>query len=170
MTNNTATNDTAPNNTETDDVEPEEDVTLFKGASNNSYFEVYFNALPEPGVEGLECEKLTVDLRPERDVTLYVETYNPRASIPLIVTPGGMGEIGGFGGFARNVAAAAPDFRVIIWDRRNMGRSGINFGTEPLSIEEAEDLHVLIERLGVGPAAFYGMSSGARSNMVLAER
>ena len=170
MTNDTATNDTAPNNTETDDVEPEEDVTLFKGASNNSYFEVYFNALPEPGVDDLECEKLTVDLRPQRDVTLYVEIYNPKASIPLIVTPGGMGEIGGFGGFARNVAAAAPDFRVIIWDRRNMGRSGINFGTEPLSIEEAEDLHVLIERLGVGPAAFYGMSSGARSNMVLAER
>ena len=46
MTNDTATNDAAPNNTETDDVEPEEDVTLFKGASNNSYFAVYFNALP----------------------------------------------------------------------------------------------------------------------------
>lgn len=147
-----------------------EDVTLFKGASNNSYFAVYFNALPEPGVGELEVELLHVDLRPERDVTLYVEIYNPTATIPLIVTPGGMGEIEGFGGFARNVAAAAPDFKVIIWDRRNMGRSGINFGSEPLSIEEAEDLHVLIDRLGVGPAAFYGMSSGARSNMVLAER
>lgn len=154
-----------------EDVEQvEEDVTLFKGASNNSYFEVYFNALPQPGVDDLECEKLTIDLRPERDVSLYVEIYNPRASIPLIVTAGGMGEIDGFGGFARNVAAAAPDLRVIIWDRRNMGRSGINFGTEPLSIEEGEDLHVLIDRLGVGPAALYGMSSGARSNVVLAER
>lgn len=148
----------------------EEDVTLFKSASNNSYYAVYFNALPEPGVEALECERLNVDLRPERDVTLYVEIYNPKASIPLIVTPGGMGEIDGFGGFARNIAAAAPDLKVIIWDRRNMGRSGINFGTEPLSMEEAEDLHVLIERLRIGPAAFYGMSSGARSNMVLAER
>jgi len=150
--------------------EVEEDVTLFKGASNNSYFPVYFNALPEPGVDALECEKLTIDLRPERDVSLYVEIYNPSARIPLIVTPGGMGEIDGFGGFARNVAAAAPDLKVIIWDRRNMGRSGINFGSEPLSIEEAEDLHVLIERLGVGPAALYGMSSGARSNVVVAER
>ncbi len=150
--------------------EVEEDVTLFKGASNNTYYAVYFNALPEPGVDELECDKLTIDLRPERDVTLYAEIYNPNADIPLIVTPGGMGEIDGFGGFARNVAAAAPDLKVIIWDRRNMGRSSINFGTEPLSIEEAEDLHVLIDRLGVGPAAFYGMSSGARSNMVLAER
>jgi len=150
--------------------EAEEDVTLFKSASNNSYYPVYFNALPEPGVADLECEKLTVDLRPERDVSVYVEIYNPSASIPLIVTAGGMGEIDGFGGFARNIAAAAQDLKVIIWDRRNMGRSGINFGTEPLSIEEGEDLHVLIDRLGVAPAALYGMSSGARSNMVLAER
>jgi len=148
----------------------EEDATLFKSASNNSYYAVYFNAVPEPGADALESEKLTIDLRPERDVSVYVEIYNPTASIPLIVTPGGMGEIDGFGGFARNVAAAAPDLKVIIWDRRNMGRSGINFGSDPLSMEEAEDLHVLIERLGVAPAAFYGMSSGARSNMVLAER
>ena len=153
-----------------DHEEVEEDVTLFKGASNNSYFEVYFNALPEPGADELECEKLTIDLRPERDVSIYVEIYNPQATIPLIVTPGGMGEIDGFGSFARNVAAAAPDLKVIIWDRRNMGRSGINFGTDPLSIEEAEDLHVLIDRLQIAPAAFYGMSSGSRSNMVLAER
>lgn len=154
-----------------DDIdEAEEDVTLFKSASNNSYFPVYFNALAEPGVAELQCEKMTVDLRPERDVSLYVEIYNPNAKIPLIVTAGGMGEIDGFGGFARNVAAAAPDLKVIIWDRRNMGRSGVNFGSEPLSIEEGEDLHVLIDRLGVGPAALYGMSSGARSNVVLAER
>ena len=152
----------------TNDVE--EDVTLFKSASNNSYYPVYFNARPEPGADELECEKLTVDLRPERDVALYLEIYNPQASIPLIVTPGGMGEIDGIGGFARNVAAHAPDLKVIIWDRRNMGRSGINFGSEPLSMEEAEDLHILIDRLGVAPAALYGMSSGARSNMVLAER
>lgn len=150
--------------------EVEEDVTLFKSASNNSYYPVYFHAVPEPGVDELECEKLTIDLRPSRDVTVYLEIYNPQAHIPLIVTPGGMGEIDGFGGFARNVAAAAPDVKVIIWDRRNMGRSGINFGSDPLAMEEAEDLHVLIDRLGVAPAAFYGMSSGARSNLVLAER
>jgi len=161
---------TMTDNTTDVEEEVEEDVTLFKSASNNTYYPVYFNALPEPGVADLETEKLFVDLRPERDVTLYVEIYNPRAKIPLIVTAGGMGEIDGFGGFARNIAAAAPDLKVIIWDRRNMGRSGINFGTEALSIEEGEDLHVLIDRLGVAPAALYGMSSGARSNMVLAER
>ena len=162
--------DTIDNENNENKEEVEEDVTLFKSASNNSYYPVYFNALPEPGVAELECEKVTIDLRPERDVSLYCEIYNPSAKIPLIITPGGMGEIDGFGGFARNVAAAAPDLKVIIWDRRNMGRSSINFGSEPLSIEEGEDLHVLIDRLGVGPAALYGMSSGARSNVVLAER
>ncbi len=163
---------TEPNTSDAKEVgeEVEEDVTLFKSASNNSYYPVYFNALPEPGADELECDSLTVDLRPERDVTLYVEMYNPKASIPLVITPGGMGEIDGFGGFARNVAAAAPDLKVIIWDRRNMGRSGINFGSEPLSVEEGEDLHVLIDRLGLAPAALYGMSSGARSSLVLAER
>ena len=59
---------------------------------------------------------------------------------------------------------------MIIWDRRNMGRSEVSFGTEPLAIEEAEDLHVLIQRLEAGPATLYGMSSGARSNMILAAR
>ena len=37
-------------------------------------------------------------------------------------------------------------------------------------VEEGEDLHVLIERLDVAPVALYGMSSGGRSNMVLASR
>jgi len=147
-----------------------DDVTLFRGAADNSYFDVYFNALPREGAEAVECEMREVDLRPDREMTLHVEVYNPGGTIPLIVTPGGMGECDGFRGFARNVAAASSDLRVIIWDRRNLGRSEISFGTEPLPIEEAEDLHVLIHRLGLDAAAFYGMSSGSRSNMVLAAR
>ncbi|MGI9614022.1 MAG: alpha/beta fold hydrolase [Acidimicrobiales bacterium] len=153
-----------------DEDEEQEDATLFRGAAANSYFAVYFNALPSPGADAVECETLAVDLRPEREMTLHVEVYNPSGTIPLVVTPGGMGECDGFRGFARNVAAADSDLRVIIWDRRNMGRSEVSLGSDPLSIEEAEDLHVLVERLNVGPAAFYGMSSGARSNLVLAER
>ena len=37
-------------------------------------------------------------------------------------------------------------------------------------VEEGEDLHILIKRLGVAPVALYGMSSGARSNLILASR
>ena len=80
------------------------------------------------------------------------------------------GDTNGFGGFARNVAAAAPELKVIIYDRRNLGQSDVSFGSEPQMVEEGEDLHVLIERLGVAPTALYGMSSGARSNMILASR
>ncbi len=148
----------------------DDDVTLFRGAAENTYYALYFNAVPAPGAENVEMHTQAVDLRPERDVTLHVETFNPAGSIPLIVTPGGMGDCDGFRGFARNVAAAAPDLRVIIWDRRNLGRSEVSFGSEALPIEEAEDLHVLLQRLGVRPATLYGMSSGSRSNMVLASR
>lgn len=145
-------------------------VTLFRGAADNSYFELYFNALPSAGAESVQLETHEVDLRPDRDMTLHVEIFNPAGTIPLVVTPGGMGECDGFRGFARNVAAASSELKVIIWDRRNMGRSAVSFGTEPLAIEEAEDLHVLIQRLGVGSATLYGMSAGARSNMILAAR
>ena len=65
------------------------------------------------------------------------------------------------------MAAAAPELRVIIYDRRNLGRSQVTFGSEPQMVEEGEDLHVLIERLDVAPVALYGMSSGGRSNMIL---
>ena len=148
----------------------EMDVTLFRGAANNSYFPVYFQALPEAGAENVVMKSQSIDLRPERDVTLHVETYNPDGSIPLIITPGGNGDTTGFGGFARNVAAAAPDIKVIIYDRRNLGKSDVTFGSQPQMIEEGEDLHILIRRLEVGPAVLYGMSSGARSNLVLASR
>ncbi|MDG1234049.1 MAG: alpha/beta hydrolase, partial [Pseudomonadales bacterium] len=146
------------------------DVTLFRGAANNSWFEVYFNALPTADAENVEMQTHAIDLRPERDVTLHVEVYNPKGTIPLIVTPGGNGDTRGFGGFARNVAAAAPELRVIIYDRRNLGLSEVTFGNEPQMVEEGEDLHVLIERLGVAPVTLYGMSSGARSNLIVASR
>ena len=104
-------------------------------------------------------------------MTLNVEVYNPNGSIPFIVTPGGMGDIEGFGAFAKNLAAASSDLKVIIMDRRNLGRSEVSFANaEPMAGEEAEDLHVLLQRLDIDSAIFYGMSSGSRSNMVLAER
>ena len=146
------------------------DVTLFRGAGNNTWFEVYFNAVPTAGAENVEMQTRDIDLRPERDVTLHVEIYNPNATMPLIITPGGNGDTSGFGSFARNVAAAAPELKVIIYDRRNLGQSEVSFGNEPQMIEEGEDLHVLINRLDVAPVTLYGMSSGGRSNMILASR
>lgn len=147
------------------------DPTLFKGAANNIWIEVLFKATPAPGSHSVVVENLKVDLRPEREMTLNVEIYNPEGAIPLVVTPGGMGDIEGFGAFAKNLAAASSELKIIIMDRRNLGRSEVSFtNEEPLGAEEAEDLLVMLDRLGIESAIFYGMSSGSRSNMVLAER
>lgn len=56
------------------------DVTLFRGAANNTYFDVYWKALPVEGAETVEVEVRAVDLRLERDVTLHVEIYNPSST------------------------------------------------------------------------------------------
>ena len=103
------------------------DATLFKGAANNIWIEVLFRATPAPGADSVPTDNLRVDLRPDRDMTLNVEIYNPNGSIPLIVTPGGMGDIEGFGAFAKNLAAESSDLNVIIMDRRNLGRSEVSF-------------------------------------------
>ena len=101
-------------------------VTLFRGAADNSYFELYFNALPSPRAENVRLETHEVDLKPDREVTLHAEIFTPTGKVPLLVTPGGMGECDGFRGFARNGAAASSELRVIIWDRRNMGRPEVS--------------------------------------------
>jgi len=75
------------------DVQNDEiDVTLFRGAANNTYFPVYFRAQPESGADKVVMETREVDLRPERNVTLHVEIYNPDGTTPLVITPGGNGD------------------------------------------------------------------------------
>ena len=63
------------------------DVTLFRGAGNNTWFEVYFKADLVNGADKVEVETLDIDLRPKRDVTLHVKIFNPDAKLPLIITP-----------------------------------------------------------------------------------
>jgi hypothetical protein len=40
---------------------------------------------------------------------------------------------------------------VLLWDRRNMGASGIAFGSAPLPVEETLDLMALLTALNLGP-------------------
>ena len=92
------------------------------------------------------------------------------AQIPLIITYRGNGDTNGFGSFARKQAvAAAPDLKVIIYDRRNLGQQRFLFDPNSL-VEEGEDLHVLIDRPGVAPVTLYGMPSGGRSHLILSAR
>ena len=69
-----------------------DDVTLFQGAADNPYYALFFKAVPAPGSENVPMEVREVDLRPDREVRLHVEIFNPNGTYPMIVTPGGMGD------------------------------------------------------------------------------
>lgn len=45
------------------------DVTLFRGAADNPYFELYFNALPAAAAENISVQALRVDLHPITNVS-----------------------------------------------------------------------------------------------------
>jgi pimeloyl-ACP methyl ester carboxylesterase len=66
---------------------------------------------------------------------------------------------------------AAHGYRVLLHDRRNTGASDLQFDVD--NVEEAtwaEDLHALMEQLGVLPAFIGGSSSGARTAILFALR
>jgi pimeloyl-ACP methyl ester carboxylesterase len=63
---------------------------------------------------------------------------------------------------------AEAGFRVLIYDRRNTGASGIAIEGRNESLEQARDLLALLEALGTGPAYIAGCSSGARLSLMLA--
>ena len=65
---------------------------------------------------------------------------------------------------------AEAGYRVIVYDRRNCGASGIAIDGESENDEWAEDLHELLARLDALPATIGGSSSGCRLAMVLALR
>lgn len=65
---------------------------------------------------------------------------------------------------------AEAGYRVIVYDRRNCGASGIAIAGESENDEWAEDLHELLARLDALPAYIGGSSSGCRLAMILALR
>src|SRR5258708_13679718 len=79
---------------------------------------------------------------------------------------------GGAGASLRSLATkiAEAGNRVIIYDRRNCGASGIAIEGESENEEWAEDLHELLARLDALPAYIGGSSSGCRLAMILALR
>lgn len=58
--------------------------------------------------------------------------------------------------------------RVLVYDRRNTGASGIALTGDSESHEQAEDLLALLQALETGPAYIAGCSSGARLSLLLA--
>lgn len=107
---------------------------------------------------------------PSLEVTGAVLHYETFGSGPLLLfIPGADGRGGVFHEAAK---CLAPHFTVICWDRRGYSKSFLkgsqNF-LERLSTD-ADDAHLLIKHLCIGPATVFGNSSGAIVAQRLLER
>ena len=65
---------------------------------------------------------------------------------------------------------AEAGYRVVVYDRRNTGASGIAITGESENEEWAEDLHELLRKIDASPAYIGGSSSGCRLALILARR
>src|SRR6266403_1200228 len=87
----------------------------------------------------------------------------------LALQPGGRRGLDGVKPLGQKLAEAGH--RVLVYDRRNCGASGISFdGGNSENEAWAEDLHALLSRLDALPAYIGGSSSGCRLAMILALR
>jgi len=72
-------------------------------------------------------------------------------------------------GFA-TLATYFADRPVVTYDPRGVGRSVRTGAGEPTPDQHADDLHRLIEALGVGPVDLFGSSGGAVNGLALVAR
>jgi pimeloyl-ACP methyl ester carboxylesterase len=69
------------------------------------------------------------------------------------------------------LAGHFPDRVVVTYDPRNTGRSQVGDTGAAVTVEQhADDLHALVENLGVGPVDMFGTSGGATNALVNATR
>jgi pimeloyl-ACP methyl ester carboxylesterase len=102
-----------------------------------------------------------------RGVDINYEILGERGPF-VALQPGGRRAGAALRSLAAKIAEAGH--RVIIYDRRNCGASGIAIEGESENEEWAEDLHELLARLDALPAYIGGSSSGCRLAMILALR
>jgi pimeloyl-ACP methyl ester carboxylesterase len=102
-----------------------------------------------------------------RGVDIHYEILGERGPF-VALQPGGRRAGAGVRSLAEKIAEAG--YRVIAYDRRNTGASGIAIEGESENDEWAEDLHELLGRLDALPAFIGGSSSGCRLAMILALR
>jgi len=102
-----------------------------------------------------------------RGIDIRYEILGERGSF-VALQPGGRRGGAGVRSLAEKIAEAGH--RVIVYDRRNCGASGIAIEGESENDEWAEDLHELLGRLDALPAYIGGSSSGCRLAMILALR
>src|SRR5260370_25425506 len=102
-----------------------------------------------------------------RGVDINYEILGERGPF-IALQPGGRRAGAALRSLAAKIAEAGH--RVIIYDRRNCGASGIAIEGESENDEWAEDLHELLARLDALPAYIGGSSSGCRLAMILTLR
>ena len=100
-----------------------------------------------------------------RGVEINYEILGERGPF-IALQPGGRRAGASLRSLASKIAEAGH--RVIIYDRRNCGASGIAIEGASENEEWAEDLHALLARLDALPAYIGGSSSGCRLAMILA--
>jgi pimeloyl-ACP methyl ester carboxylesterase len=86
----------------------------------------------------------------------------------VALQPGGRRALAGVRSLAEKIAEAGN--RVLIYDRRNCGASGIAFEGDSENEVWAEDLLALLQQLDAAPAFIGGSSSGCRLALLLALR
>jgi 3-oxoadipate enol-lactonase len=102
--------------------------------------------------------------------TLYYEDTGPAPELPGETIVFSHGLLMNTALFAPQVAAFRQRYRCIAYDHRSQGRSAA--ATEPVVTMDqvAEDAAALIEKLGVAPVHFCGLSMGGFTGMRLAAR
>jgi 2-hydroxy-6-oxonona-2,4-dienedioate hydrolase len=88
---------------------------------------------------------------------------------PLVLTPGGRFSME-FPGVRPLAEKLAEQYRVLLWDRPNTGKSDVKFTGESESQMHADDLATLLRALDLAPAVLVGGSAGSRLSLVTALR
>lgn len=102
-----------------------------------------------------------------RGVDIVYEILGDRGPF-IVLQPGGRRGLVSVRSLGEKLAEAGN--RVIVYDRRNTGRSGIAIEGESENDEWAEDLHQLLHQIDALPAYIGGSSSGCRLAMILTLR
>ncbi|HVH82125.1 MAG TPA: alpha/beta hydrolase [Stellaceae bacterium] len=102
-----------------------------------------------------------------RGIDIHYEILGDRGPF-VVLQPGG--RRGGVSVKPLGEKIAEAGYRVVVYDRRNCGRSGIAITGDSENEEWAEDLHELLRKIDASPAYIGGSSSGCRLALILALR
>jgi pimeloyl-ACP methyl ester carboxylesterase len=102
-----------------------------------------------------------------RGIDIHYEILGDRGPF-IALQPGGRRAGVSLKPLGQKIAEAG--YRVVIYDRRNCGASGIAITGESENDEWADDLHELLRKIDASPAYIGGSSSGCRLALILALR